>query len=132
LSDPQLSYEYAKVFQERWPQGEPTILQSPLHTYSYVLNIINKNKKPGEPKERWLDGEATILKSPDYSYLYAKDIIGGRWEKGENSIFTSPDLTFRYIDEIVKYPLQEAEKKLLESNSPEYVFKYSHKILKKP
>ena len=54
-------YKYAhNILNDRWPEAEPRIMETPVHSYFYAKYVI---------KGRWEEAEEIIMQDP---YLYRK------------------------------------------------------------
>jgi len=96
VSDPELSYEYAKdVLEGRFKEGEKAIATSPHIALVYALNILEGARFP--------EGEKIIATSPGEAYAYARYVLKGeRFKEGEKAIATSPHIALVYAREILK------------------------------
>lgn len=75
-----LCYEYAVYTNNRFPKGEPYIMQIPYYATAYAKEFI---------KGPWPEAEETIARSARLAFIYARDILKGRFPVGEQKILNS-------------------------------------------
>jgi hypothetical protein len=102
-----------QILKNRWPEGEPTILNDAGVAYEYAKNIIHG---------RWPEAENILLNmkgsgAPYICYLYAMNIVGGRWHECEPIILSDYEATYFYSSYVIKDRWIEGEKALLEQST---------------
>lgn len=117
-SSPALTIGYSYKYKQRFPLGEPSLLEHPSFVYFYLSNLSIVGNHEQEKviatsdvyshayamhilKNRFPLGEPVIAKSPDYSFWYAK-FIGERFELGEPAIYSKPYLATDYTRFLLK------------------------------
>ena len=94
-------YNYAKlVMQQRWPEAEPYILNSPYSSLMYAIDVI---------KGRWPEAEPVIKDNARLSSLYARHALKDRFEQGEPAILKNPDEIVDYAIHVLGHRWPEAE-----------------------
>lgn len=101
-------YDYARMTNSRWKEGEEYIVDSPKWAFMYARYVMRK---------RWDKAEPYIMKSPYWASQYAFYIIEDFWPEAEPYIKEDSGTYNKYIIKLnEKIALQEYTKEFIADN----------------
>lgn len=144
----ELSLNWAKKIQQRFPKGEPKIAKHHGSALGYALHVIKGPWPPGEAaiakhpmsaviyadsvlSQRFPEAESMIASMANSACLYARFVIKGAWPPGEPAIARDPQIAFNYAKYVLgnqRFPLGEPKI----AQFPFLVMEYCRSVLKGP
>jgi hypothetical protein len=121
MTDPEWSFQYARMYGLRWYAAEPAILESPKWACRYACEVI---------KGRWLEAEDILMTDPKEARDYAIGVLHRRWPEAEMLIMEDAFSILCYAVCIIKGRWIEAEPSLLASGSIKHIREYARDVIK--